>query len=104
MAAAAVRLDERRLACLEAAFEARLECGDARSLVPELEHLVAEQPLREGLRALLMLALQLSPEQFTVTLLMSTDTELLAGPVTVPNPTSVCPPGRTPAGRWRVTQ
>jgi DNA-binding SARP family transcriptional activator len=55
--AAAVRLDEQRLTALEMAFEARLECGQARELVPELEHLVVTHPLRERLRALLMLSL-----------------------------------------------
>ncbi len=55
--AAAVRLDEQRLTALEMCFEARLECGQARELVPELEQLVVSHPLRERLRALLMLAL-----------------------------------------------
>ncbi len=55
--AAGVRLDEQRLTALEMCFEARLECGQARELVPELEQLVVAYPLRERLRALLMLAL-----------------------------------------------
>jgi hypothetical protein len=55
--AAAVRLDEQRLTAVEMCFEARLECGQARELVPELEQLVVAYPLRERLRALLMLAL-----------------------------------------------
>jgi len=55
--AAAVRLDEQRLAVLEARVEARLECGQAREALPELEQFVAEFPLRERLRGQLMLAL-----------------------------------------------
>jgi DNA-binding SARP family transcriptional activator len=54
---AAVRLDEQRLAVVEARFEARLECGEARESVAEIEHLVDEHPLRERLRGQLMLAL-----------------------------------------------
>ena len=63
LSAAATRLDELRLTVLEASLEARLECGDARTVIPELEHVVAEYPLREGLRALLMLALYRSGRQ-----------------------------------------
>ena len=55
--AAAVRLDEQRLAVVEARFEARLECGLAREALPELEQVVSEHPLRERLRGQLMLAL-----------------------------------------------
>lgn len=61
--AAAVRLDEQRLAVLEMRFEARLECGEAREVVAELEQMVSEFPLRERLRALLMLALYRSGRQ-----------------------------------------
>jgi DNA-binding SARP family transcriptional activator len=61
--AAAVRLDEQRLAASEMHCEARLECGQLREVVPELEHLVAEHPLRERPRALLMLALYRSGRQ-----------------------------------------
>jgi len=63
LSSAAVRLDEHRLGVLEMQFEARLECGQARELVPELEQMVAEHPLRERLRALLMLALYRSGRQ-----------------------------------------
>ena len=55
--AAAVRLDEQRLTVIEARFEARLECGQAREALPEFEQIVAEHPLRERLRGQLMLAL-----------------------------------------------
>ena len=44
-------------------IEADLELGRERDLVPELEQLVAEQPLREQLRAQLMLALYRSGRQ-----------------------------------------
>jgi DNA-binding SARP family transcriptional activator len=51
------RLDELRLACLEERIDADLACGRHADVVGELERLVAEHPLREGLRARLMLAL-----------------------------------------------
>jgi predicted ATPase/DNA-binding SARP family transcriptional activator len=52
-----IRLDEQRLACLEERVEADLACGRDSNLVGELEALVAAYPLRERLRAQLMLAL-----------------------------------------------
>jgi predicted ATPase/DNA-binding SARP family transcriptional activator len=51
------RLAELRLATLEDQIEADLELGRHVEIVPELERLVAEHPLRERLRAQLMLAL-----------------------------------------------
>jgi class 3 adenylate cyclase len=51
------RLDELRLAALELRLEARLELGLHAEAVPELEALVRDNPLRESLRRLLMLAL-----------------------------------------------
>ena len=51
------RLDERRLAALEARVDADLALGCERELVPELEELVAEQPFREHLLEQLVLAL-----------------------------------------------
>jgi DNA-binding SARP family transcriptional activator len=54
---AARRLAELRLDALERRIEAELELGDHARLVGELEALVAEEPLREPLRASLMLAL-----------------------------------------------
>ncbi len=50
------RLAESRLLTLEERIEAELELGLHAELVGELEALVAEHPLRERLRALLMLA------------------------------------------------
>ncbi|MFA1548908.1 BTAD domain-containing putative transcriptional regulator [Actinomadura chokoriensis] len=55
--AARDRLEETRAAGLEACAEAGLESGEHARLVPELLRLVAEFPLREGFRYLLMLAL-----------------------------------------------
>lgn len=50
-------LTERRLGAVEARIRLDLELGEHAESVPELALLVAEHPLREGLRALLMLAL-----------------------------------------------
>ena len=57
------RLDELRLATLEERVEADLALARHPDLVPELEKLVAEHPLRERLRAQLMLALYRSGRQ-----------------------------------------
>ena len=51
------RLAELRLRAVEAQIEAGLALGRHATLVPELEALVAREPLREGLRRQLMLAL-----------------------------------------------
>jgi predicted ATPase/DNA-binding SARP family transcriptional activator len=51
------RLEELRLAALEDRIDADLALGRHGQLVPELERLVIEEPLRERLRAQLMLAL-----------------------------------------------
>ncbi|MGH3080713.1 MAG: BTAD domain-containing putative transcriptional regulator [Gaiellaceae bacterium] len=51
------RLEELRLTALEERIEADLALGRHGELVPELESLVREHPLRERLRAQLMLAL-----------------------------------------------
>jgi class 3 adenylate cyclase len=51
------RLDELRLAALEERIAADLELGRHGELIAELEALVREHPLRERVRALLMLAL-----------------------------------------------
>jgi predicted ATPase/DNA-binding SARP family transcriptional activator len=54
--AASARLEELRVEALEARIEAELALG-RKGLIPELETLVAEEPLRERFRAQLMLAL-----------------------------------------------
>src|SRR5919198_5009786 len=51
------RLEEQQLAALEQRVEAQLALGRHAELVPELEGLVREQPLRERPRGQLMLAL-----------------------------------------------
>ena len=56
-AAEAIRLEELRLAVVEEQIEADLELGRHAEVVPRLERLVADHPLRERLRAQLMLAL-----------------------------------------------
>jgi DNA-binding SARP family transcriptional activator len=53
----AARLEERRLATLEVEVTARLRLGQHARVVAELEPLVVAHPLREELRALLMVAL-----------------------------------------------
>src|SRR5882762_10160741 len=58
-----VRLDELRLAALEDRIDADLALGRHGQLVGELEQLVGEHPLRERLRAQLMLALYRSGRQ-----------------------------------------
>ena len=55
--AEAMRLEELRLAVVEEQIEADLELGRHAEVVPRLERLVADHPLRERLRAQLMLAL-----------------------------------------------
>ena len=57
------RLDERRLAALEERIDADLALGRHADLVAEIEALVASHPLRERLRAALMLALYRSGRQ-----------------------------------------
>ena len=55
--APARQFEERRLTALESRVEAELDCGGGAALVPELEQLVTDYPLRERLLAALMLAL-----------------------------------------------
>ena len=52
-----LRLEELRLGALQDRVEADLQIGRGAELIAELEALVAEYPLREGLRGQLMLAL-----------------------------------------------
>ncbi|MBD0348469.1 MAG: AAA family ATPase [Thermoleophilia bacterium] len=52
-----LRLEEQRLAALEDRIDADLALGRHGALIGELESLVAEHPVREGLRGRLMLAL-----------------------------------------------
>jgi DNA-binding SARP family transcriptional activator len=57
------RLEDARLAALEERIEADLALGRHARLIPELEELVAREPLRERPRAQLMLALYRSGRQ-----------------------------------------
>jgi DNA-binding SARP family transcriptional activator len=60
---AIARLEELRLAALELRLETDLARGLHAEVVPELEALITDEPLREGLRGLLMLALYRSGRQ-----------------------------------------
>ena len=60
---AGARLQDERLAALEERIDADLALGHHARLVPELERLVAQEPLRERPRAQLMLALYRSGRQ-----------------------------------------
>jgi YVTN family beta-propeller protein len=53
----AERLEEMRLSAMESRVEAQLALGNGKELVPQLERLFAEHPLRERLTGGLMLAL-----------------------------------------------
>jgi DNA-binding SARP family transcriptional activator/streptogramin lyase len=57
------RLEELRLAATEQRIEAELQLGHHAQLVPELETLVTDHPLRERLRGQLMIALYRSGRQ-----------------------------------------
>jgi DNA-binding SARP family transcriptional activator len=57
------RLEECRIVAVEERVDVDLELGEASRLVPELDALVADHPLRERLRAQLMLALYRSGRQ-----------------------------------------
>ena len=57
------RLEERRLVATEALLDARIAGGGHGEVIAELEALIASNPLRERLRAMLMLALYRSGRQ-----------------------------------------
>jgi DNA-binding SARP family transcriptional activator len=57
------RLEELRLDAIEERIDAQLELGESSALVPELEGLVKQYPLRERLRGQFMLALYRSGRQ-----------------------------------------
>ena len=60
--ALAIRLEERRLACVEDRIEAELQLGEHQAAVAELRELVTRHPLRERPHGLLMRALAASGE------------------------------------------
>jgi predicted ATPase/DNA-binding SARP family transcriptional activator len=76
--AEATRLEELRLAALEARFEAELALGRYADVVAELESLVAAHPLREALRGQLMRALHGSGRTAEALRVYSAGRELLA--------------------------
>ncbi|MCY9786285.1 tetratricopeptide repeat protein [Nocardiopsis sp. EMB25] len=63
LAAKAVRLDEERLSVIESHLDIELDLGHHARLIGEIRTLVGEHPLRESLRAQLMLALYRSGRQ-----------------------------------------
>jgi DNA-binding SARP family transcriptional activator/tetratricopeptide (TPR) repeat protein len=79
LTAEAVRLDELRLVTLERRLEADLALGRHRQVIPELEVLVADQPLRERFRGQLMLALYRSDRQADALGVYRQTRDILAG-------------------------
>jgi DNA-binding SARP family transcriptional activator len=77
----AERLGELRLAASELFVEAELACGRAADMVPQLETLVAEQPLRESLVAKLAVALYRTGRQVEALRVLHDHRTLLAGEV-----------------------
>ena len=75
----AARLEELRLAALEARIDADLALGRHDALTAELEHLVAEHPLRERLHGQLMLALYRCGRQAEALAAYRRARDLLAG-------------------------
>jgi YVTN family beta-propeller protein len=75
----AARLEELRLATLEARIDAELALGRHDALTAELEHLVAEHPLRERLHGQLMLALYRCGRQAEALAAYRRARDLLAG-------------------------
>ena len=73
------RLEQLRLVAVEGRVEAELAMGRHAELIGELEALVAEHPLREGLRAQLMLALYRSGRQADALAVYRETRELLTG-------------------------
>jgi DNA-binding SARP family transcriptional activator/ABC-type transport system substrate-binding protein len=73
------RLEELRLLALEERIDAELALGVAAALVPELESLAARHPLRERIRAQLMLALYRSGRQADALRVYADARQTLAG-------------------------
>ena len=76
--AEAVRLEELRLAAIEAQCKARLALGEHQRVVADLERLTREHPYREELRALQMLALYRSGRQADALRAFQATREILA--------------------------
>jgi hypothetical protein len=75
----AAQLEELRLSAQEDLMHASLESGEASSLIPQLEELVASHPLRERPRELLMLALYRAGRQADALDLFRRTRELFVG-------------------------
>ena len=73
------RLHELRLGALEERFEAELALGHHAEVIPDLQRLVREEPLRERLRGQLMLALYRSGRQAEALDVYRQGRQLLAG-------------------------
>jgi predicted ATPase/DNA-binding SARP family transcriptional activator len=78
LAGEAVRLEELRLVALERRIEADLALGRHLELVPELEAVIADHSLREGLRRQLMVALYRCDRQADALALYRQTRDLLA--------------------------
>lgn len=76
--ARAAELTQRRLAAVEDRAEADLRLGAHRALVPELQRLVEQHPLRERLRALLMRALRADGRPAEALLVFADTSKVLA--------------------------
>ena len=76
--AEALRLEELRLAAIEAQCKARLALGEHQRVVADLERLTREHPYREELRALQMLALYRSGRQADALRAFQATREILA--------------------------
>jgi DNA-binding SARP family transcriptional activator len=85
--AAILRLEELRLAAAERRIEADLALGRHADVIPELRSMIAEAPLREHLRALLMIALYRAGRQVeALEVYRSTRDELVSGFGVEPGP------------------
>ena len=118
------RLDELRQVAREQLLESRLACGESAVLVPELEGLVADQPLREERWRLLVLALYRSGRQGDALgalrrarsvladelgidpgpALRSLEAEVLAQSPSLDTPATTSPPAQVPQPRTRPAQ
>jgi DNA-binding SARP family transcriptional activator len=74
----AQRLGELRLVAYEQLVDAELACGRAAEMIPQLETLVAEHPLREALRGQLMIALYRTGRQVDALRVFQAYREVLA--------------------------
>ena len=84
----ALRLEELRLVAQERLIESELACGRAGAVIPEIESLVREHPLREAFQAQLMIALYRAGRQADALSVFRDYRALLVGELGVePSPT-----------------